>query len=283
MTNQNDLRRHPARSLDGARDMAHKAVQLVTKAARANLTAEHDDSHSNLGWKGDLGAFVSQPLPGNSGDLFVGLNISRLSLMIVSDGQAGPSLELAGVSDSDAGEWLDGQLAQSGLRAASPASLPYDLPASAAGIKVYATDGLGDALATLSAWFSFAEVQLERFAASQAQLSPGPSPVRCWPHHFDIATYVGLEAGGAETNRGIGVGMSPGDESYGQPYFYINPWPHLDADRLPGLLPPGHWHTQGFVGAIATAEEVLSLDNIAEKMPAFVNDAFAIGREKLGV
>ena len=40
MTIQNDLRRHPARSLDGARDMAHKAVQLVTKAARANLTAE---------------------------------------------------------------------------------------------------------------------------------------------------------------------------------------------------------------------------------------------------
>lgn len=283
MTIQNNLRRHPANALNGARDMAHKAAQLVTKAARANLTAEHDDSHSNLGWESELGAFVSQPLPGNSGDLFVGLNISRLTLMIVNDGQAGPNLELAGVSDVDAGEWLDGQLAQSGLRAASRVPLPYELPASAAGIKVYVTDGLGDALAALSAWFSFAEVQLESFAASQAQLLPGPSPVRCWPHHFDIATYVGLETGDAETNRGIGVGMSPGDESYGQPYFYINPWPHLDADSLPELPPPGHWHTQGFVGAIATAEEVLSLDNIAEKMPAFVNGAFAIGREKLGV
>ena len=114
MSIQNELRRHPANRLDGARDMAHKAVQLVTKAARANLTAEPDDSHSNLGWNGELGAFVSHPLPGNSGDLFVGLNISQLKLMIVSDGQAGPSLELAGSSETGPGEWLDEQLAHQG-------------------------------------------------------------------------------------------------------------------------------------------------------------------------
>ena len=161
--------------------------------------------------------------------------------------------------------------------------LPYDLPASVAGIEVYSTDGLGDALAALSAWFSLADAQLADFAAAQARLLPGPSPVRCWPHHFDIATYVGLGAGDAETARGIGVGMSPGDESYGQPYFYINPWPHLDAASLPELPPPGHWHTQGFVGAIATAEKVLSLSDIETELPTFIAAAFAIGRKKLGV
>ena len=76
--------------------------------------------------------------------------------------------------------------------------------------------------------------------------------------------------------------MSPGDESYAQPYFYINPWPHLDASDLPDLPPPGHWHTQGFVGAIATAEETLSLDNIGLELPAFIKGAFIIGRKKLG-
>ena len=53
---QNDLQRHPVEALGGARDMAHKAVQLVTRAARVNLTAEDDDSHSNLGWNDELGA-----------------------------------------------------------------------------------------------------------------------------------------------------------------------------------------------------------------------------------
>lgn len=279
---QNDLQRHSVTALEGARDMAHKAVQLVTKAARANIKAVPDDSHSNLGWKKGLGMFVSQPLTTSSGDVFVCFHVSWLSLMIIIGDELGPSLYLAGVSDEDAGTWLDGQLAALGLQAASTVPLPYDMPASADGIEVYSTAGLEDGLRTLSAWFSLAHDKLTEFAASQMQLSPGPSPVRCWPHHFDIATYVALEDADAETAKGIGVGMSPGDESYGQPYFYINPWPHLDAADLPVLPPPGHWHTQGFVGAIATGEEVLSLSDIETGLPEFISAAFAIGREKLG-
>jgi hypothetical protein len=280
---QNPLQLHPVTALEGARDMAHKAVQLVTMAARANLDAKPDDSHSNLGWKDEAGAFVTQPLPGKDGETFVGLNISRLTLLIVRGGEVGPSLELSGVSEADAGIWIDEQLSTLGLQAASPVQLPYDLPASAAEIEVYSTDGLGDALNALSAWFSLADAKLTEFAASQADLSPGPSPVRCWPHHFDIATYVSLESGDFEEARGIGVGMSPGDESYPQPYFYINPWPHLNADDLPDLPPPGFWHTQGFVGAIATAEQILSLSNIESELREFISGSFTIGREKLGL
>ncbi len=280
---QNALQIHPVTGLEGARDMAHKAVQLVTKAARANLKAQPDDSHSNLGWKDDVGAFVSQPLPGNDGDLFVGFNISRLSLIIISGEEPRPSFDLAGVSEADAGKWMDEQLAVLGLQAASPVPLPYDLPASADTIEIFSTDGIEDALTTLSAWFSLADAKLSEFTISQMQLSPGPSPVRCWPHHFDIATYVSLESGDFEEARGVGVGMSPGDESYTQPYFYINPWPHLNADDLPDLPPPGSWHTQSFVGAIATAEQVLSLSNIESGLREFIAGSFAIGREKLGL
>ena len=279
---QNDLQRHPVTALEDARDMAHKAVQLVTKAARANLEAAPDDSHSNLGWRDGLATFVSQPLPASSGDVFVGLNVSQLSLMTISGDEPGPHLDLAGISEGDAVKWLDEQLVALGLQVASTVPLPYDLPAFAAGIEVYSTDGVGDALNTLSAWFSLADAKLREFAAPHSRLSPGPSPVRCWPHHFDIATYVGLEEADAETARGVGVGMSPGDESYGQPYFYINPWPHLDTADLPDLPPPGHWHTQGFVGAIATGEEVISLSDVETQLPIFITAAFAIGREKLG-
>lgn len=280
---QNPLQLHPVTALDGARDMAHKAVQLITKAARANLDAKPDDSHSNLGWKDEAGAFVTQPLPGNDGEIFLGLNVSRLKLLIVNGDEAGPSLELTGVSETDAGKWMDEQLTLLGLQEASSVQLPYDLPASAAGIGIYSTEDLGDALTTLSVWFSLANAKLTEFAASQVDLSPGPSPVRCWPHHFDIATYVSLESGDFEEARGVGVGMSPGDESYLQPYFYINPWPHLNADDLPDLPPPGFWHTQGFVGAIATAEQILSQANIESRLRELISGSFTIGREKLGL
>ena len=49
-----------------------------------------------------------------------------------------------------------------------------------------------------------------------------------------------------------------GDDQYEQPYFYVKPWPHVSADALPTLPPVAHWHTDGFVGAIATAERAVS-------------------------
>jgi len=107
--------------------------------------------------------------------------------------------------------------------------------------------------------------------------------VRCWPHHFDIATYVSLEHGDFETAKGIGVGMSPGDESYDQPYFYINPFPHLNAAELPAPPSPGHLHNEGFVGAIATGDEIISLADIGKALPRFIAESFSIGREKFSV
>ena len=68
-----------------------------------------------------------------------------------------------------------------------------------------------------------------------------------------------------------------------QPYFYINPWPPLDPEGIPALPALGHWHTEGFVGTIATANRVLSLPGIAEGLSSFVDGAFAVRREKFGV
>ena len=136
-------------------------------------------------------------------------------------------------------------------------------------------------MSSLSAWFGMAHNALEQLASEQTDLQPGPSPVRCWPHHFDIATYVSLEAGDPETARGIGVGMSPGDESYAEPYFYVNPWPHLEASALPLAPSPGHWHTHGFVGAIATGTEILRAEEPEKALSDFLASTFDIGHRML--
>ncbi len=279
-----NLRRHPVTALKSARDMAHSAVQLVTKAARANLPAAPDDSHSNLGWNPHGNVFYSQPLPLTAGaEAYVGVDIARLTLAIAVGREPKASLDLAGRSRAEAEHWLDGELQALDLTPASTVSLPYHLPDSAAAITDYSTASLAGGLATLAAWFTLAHTTLNAFASAHRDLRPGPSPVRCWPHHFDIATYVGLEAGDAETARGIGVGLSPGDDSYDQPYVYINPWPHLDPQDLPALPKPGHWHRDGFVGAIATAEEILTLGEPEKELGGFVEAAFAIGVRRLGV
>ncbi len=282
MLQEAEIRRCAPKDLGRARAMGHKIIQFVTRAARANLPAEPDDSHSNIGWSSSLKSFLSQPFKGNGSATFIGASISPLSIGVFRDAQIVAALPLENTTEGDAAAWLDTELQQLGLNPASSVTLPYELPKHVADTRTFSSGADSAALSTLSAWFDLAHSLLSEFAVANAQLSPGPSPVRCWPHHFDIATYVSLEAGDFESAKAIGVGMSPGDENYDQPYFYINPWPHLDAAELPELPVPGHWHSEGFVGAIATADEILSSSEIRETLARFVAGAFSIGRKRLG-
>ncbi|WOF72589.1 hypothetical protein QMT40_000207 [Parvibaculaceae bacterium PLY_AMNH_Bact1] len=280
MTQHQQIKETPPTELGPARALAHGAAQLLTKAARANLEASPDDSHSNLGWDGETQRFVSQPLHGANGEVYVGLSLSPFELTLIDVATGTSSYQLTGHTFAEAAAWLDDALESVALKRAADVSLPYDLPSDVAAI-ARVPDALPEGLASLAGWFDLAGGALERLAADQAELTPGPSPVRCWPHHFDIATYVSLETGDAETAKGIGVGMSPGDESYAQPYFYVNPWPHLDASALPDAPAPGHWHTQGFVGAIATGDEVLSTAKTAKALSDYLENAFSIGHTLL--
>jgi hypothetical protein len=282
MLQEVEIRRCAPKDLGRARAVGHKIMQFVTRAARANLPAEPDDSHSNIGWSSSLKSFLSQPLKGNGSAIFIGASISPLKIGVFRDAQIVAALPLENTPEGDAAAWLDTELQQLGLNPASSVTLPYELPKHVADTRTFSSGAESSALSTLSAWFDLAHSLLSEFAVANAQLSPGPSPVRCWPHHFDIATYVSLEAGDFESAKAIGVGMSPGDENYDQPYFYINPWPHLDAAELPELPVPGHWHSEGFVGAIATADEILSSSEIRETLARFVAGAFSIGRKRLG-
>jgi hypothetical protein len=81
--------------------------------------------------------------------------------------------------------------------------------------------------------------------------------VRCWPHHFDIATLIQIDPPHlGEGARSIGVGMSPGDASYAEPYWYVTPWPYPSQDQL-GCLPAGAWNRRGWTGAVLTATEIV--------------------------
>lgn len=266
--------------LGAARALAHAAAQLLTKAARANLAALPDDSHSSLSWDGDAQRFASQPLPGANGEVYVGLSLVPFELCLIDSATGTSVYPLAGHRLAEAAAWLDDALESVALEPGANVSLPYDLPDDVAVISRI-PDAHPDGLKSLAAWFDLADRAFRKLAADHAGLNPGASPVRCWPHHFDIATYVSLEAGNAETAKGIGVGMSPGDESYGQPYFYVNPWPHLDPAKLPDAPTPGHWHTQGFVGAIATGDEILNALEKEEALPGFLESAFSIGHRLL--
>ena len=93
---------------------------------------------------------------------------------------------------------------------------------------------------------------------------------------------VSLDEAG-ESARSIGVGLSPGDETYAQPYFYVSPWPAPKNPKLPALPPGGHWHTKDFFAAVATADELLAQEDPRAALIAVIDAAFEAGRRWLDV
>ena len=101
----------------------------------------------------------------------------------------------------------------------------------------------------------------------------GASPVRIWPHHFDIATLISLPYTQKDEAVSIGVGMSPGDSSYDQPYWYVTPWPYPDTANLSKLAGGGTWHTEGWVGAILMASQLSQGDEQQTQVKTFLESA----------
>ena len=267
------LRNHSPTALAAARALAHRAAQWPARAACANLAPAPDDSHMSLSWDPDMAALLGQPL---GGGVRVGLRMAVHELVFTTESRC-DALPLTGKPDAEAGNWLDHKLAAEGLNPASGTKLPYELPST-----MFARAG-EEALRfpAIALWFAAAAEVLEELRQKYQRYRPGPSPVRCWPHHFDIAILVALEEGRAGSARSIGIGVSPGDNYYAQPYLYVSPYPQPDVADLPPLPPGARWHSKDFFGAVATATDLLALPDPRAGLTRIVDAAFAESLSRL--
>jgi hypothetical protein len=231
-----------------ARLLAHWAAQVVAAAGATLVPAARDDSHTSLEWIEPARALAGVPL-GISG-VRAALRPADLTLLVL-DAAHGEleTLNLGGRTLQSGLEWLSSAAARATGTVAAPLTRPmYALPDHAVGAGVPFPDGDPAALAKLAACFSVADRLLRGLAATL----PSASPVRCWPHHFDIATLAALDPPEtpSERARTIGVGLSPGDASYPGPYWYVTPWPYPVVDTPPPLAANGAWHRAGWFGAV---------------------------------
>jgi hypothetical protein len=267
------------KTLSQARAPAHYAAQWLARAGYAYVPPKPDSSHTNVGWDDALDGFTTHPL---KGDLRLGLKIPQLSLVLI-EGKAMTSFPLDGRADVDARAWLGKEMSARGLDAkALDQPFPYELPAHPiAKGGAYRTAENAKGLITLAAWFGNANAALGRIREAHNKGKQQASPVRCWPHHFDLATLILLD-GDPEKGRSVNVGLSPGDGSYDEPYFYITPWPYPERAKLPALPPIGHWHTVGFTAAVALASSILESADPQKESEAFLDAAVEGAIKALG-
>lgn len=264
------LRGVDQRLLSEARFQAHYAAQWLAGAARAFIPPQPDDGHTNLGWERAFGGFTTHRFKDG---VRLGLKISDLTLVLLIEGKTRSKLfPLNKRSDADARGWLGEQLSARGLNPSNlDAPSPYKIPAHAiASGARYDASGLGDALAELAGWFANAHCSLASIWQQMIERELAASPVRCWPHHFDLATLISLDESSAEKARTVGVGLSPGDEHYAEPYFYVSPYPYPDVAALQPLPKLGHWHTRDFTAAIAPASRIMETKDRRAETDAFL-------------
>jgi hypothetical protein len=254
-----------AADLAEARAASHWGAQLVAAAGATLAPPRPDDSHTSLEWLDGARALAGVPV---GAGLRAALRPADLTLQVLAGDIAAWSLALPGQTMEGALRWLSGAIG----KAAAPLARPrHELPAHPLGAGA-PFPAVPAAAARLAAWFASADRMLRAIAAAV----PEASPVRCWPHHFDIATLIALDA---PATRTVGVGLSPGDGSYAEPYWYVTPWPYPAADRLPPL-PAGRWHTEGWVGAVLVGS-ALGPARAGDQVAGFLASAIPAARRLL--
>lgn len=252
------------RDLESARLQLHYAAQLVASVGKTLLAPQPDDSHPNLGWSHPRGALVGRETPDPTA-LRAALNVGALELSLLGpDDQPVATLALDCRSMEEAKRWLASALTKAGVDVPQAGLTPtgYEIPDHPLAHEGRFSRGPGVDLGEMARWFANGTDAMIRVV----ERSGIESPVRCWPHHFDVGALLVLEsAADGSVAKSVGIGLSPGDGSYAEPYWYVSPWPYPDASALPELPASGHWHTEGFTAAVLTGTDLLEGGPAAEQ------------------
>jgi len=235
-------------ALSDARLSLHHAAQIVSAVGITHLPHAADDSHTNLGWAD--GALAGHPVPGER-SFRAAIRPSGLTLLLLDAGTRTVARQsLFGRTLDDGYAWMTEAIAQyTGAPARSLSRPPYELPEHPAfGGERFGSDS-EPGLLEMTRWYADAE----RLLSETMPRFAGASPVRCWPHHFDIAML--LPAG---PDKSVGVGLSPGDGAYPQPYWYVSPYPYPKEPALAPLPSGGKWHRGDFFAAVLAGCDLVS-------------------------
>lgn len=221
--------------LDAWRQL-HYAAQVASEVGKAWATPAADDSHSSLEWRDAalLGVEVPAARPFRAT-----LGAADLSLALVdARGAALAERSLAGATGAEGLAWIRAEATRLAGEGPRQRAVPApDLPPHpvAQGARFASVDRA--AFADLGRLLAAADSVLRRLADS----APGASPVRVWPHHFDMATLVALAP-----DRSVGVGLATPDALAASGYWYVSPWsasPRAAASWP--ALPHGAWLERG--------------------------------------
>lgn len=249
----------------------HWAAQVAAGVGRALLPPKSDDSHTNFEWSSPNSALQQGVVDGEQ-PFRAAIRFADCAIVLYGlDGAALDEFRVAGRTLDEAFDHMAkrcGELTgRSDVKLVRPPEGMPDHPVAYGARFSPHPDTLRD----LVKLYDGADAVLRDVQRTQRNASD----VRCWPHHFDIATLITEEMASAGSEaRTIGIGMVPGDKQYAEPYWYVTPWPYPRDASVPPLR-AGFWNREGWFGAVLLAGGGPSLDQVR----AFIDEAVAASRE----
>lgn len=245
----------------------HWAVQWLASFGRTFVSPDPDDGHLSLEWWD--GGFRTRPA---SRDGTTRLTLRPVEMTVVLEGQGMATRPISGITLEDGYDWLGAELARRGFGDEPLKRRMDDLPHHPVGEGAAFDTANAVMFREVARWYAGADHILRGIVSESDQAHP----VRCWPHHFDVATLLPLTG-----DRTIGIGMAPADSSVPTPYWYVNVWPYPEPTDLPDLA-LGGWHTDGWVGAVLPAPEILGAGEGQEALVrSFLRTTMGIVRSRL--
>lgn len=249
-------------ALTESRLQLHYAVQYIAATGAALAETLPDYSHTSFVWHPGLEAFVGTTISASQ-TFQVALEPISLTLSVVDD-QNGTiaALPLHGKTMREGLYWLQQAVYQRGADASKLVLLSYppdDFPDHPLAHGASCDASQTSALRALTGHY----ITTDRLLQTIVTTNENASTIHIWPHHFNIATLITLPGTQNGHPLTVGLGLSPGDTSYPEPYWYVSPYPYPDSANLPTLDGQAFWHTRHWVGAVLQASQ-LTVDASAE-------------------
>ena len=242
------------------------ASQFVAAVGYTLAPATADDSHTAMQWNVEKQWLEGIEITATTSFKVV-LTIPQLTLCIITESNVVSSeFKLHKQTNQQAFAWLTKQLHELQPDGAVLKLIEYDydpLPEYpvAHGAAFDASDV--EAFSEYAHYFDNVLLILASYRGSN-----DATPLRVWPHHFDIALEIPAPQKEHE-DATIGLGLCPTDSSHPAPYWYMATYPYTDPSNTSELTPPGSW----YVGTSWQGAALLVEDADQEIVKRFFSEA----------
>ena len=258
-------------AIKSQREQIHQVIQSVSAVGRHFLEPKSDDKNATLTWVPEQGRLAGQWIEAPAGKFRASFSIAEASIHLIDQNiNIIDTLEINEKRFPQLMIWFEENIGKLGLPVENfDGDFPYEMPEYPTQKNKPFDFADKTSLAALSAYYHNTFKVLSRFSGKYEHASK----VIVWPHHFDQALSIKLkDSGDPATSHYVGLGMSPGDEHYNQPYMYVNSWPYVEEQFLKELT-FGNWHSDEWVGGVLLAEELWSAENQEEALKLFYEEA----------